>query len=103
MDRKRASDFPQELLNLIDQAPDGKFFMNITPDQIAAGFDYYNQFLKEGDNPKSNLSICLWGAPEIVEDMVSGDAAIVSVPDAVGVQIVNTFKQRFPGRFGRGR
>jgi hypothetical protein len=69
------------------------------PDRwIAEGFDYYNQFLKDGDNPKSNLSICLWGAPEIVEDMVSGNAAIASVPDAVGVQIVNTFKQRFPGK-----
>ena len=45
--------------NLIDKAPDGKFFMNITSDQIAEGFDYYNQFLKDGDNPKSNLSICL--------------------------------------------
>jgi multiple sugar transport system substrate-binding protein len=84
--------------NLIDKAPDDKFFMNITPDQIASGFDYYNQFLNDGDNPKSNLSICLWGAPEIVEDMVSGNAAIASVPDAVGVQIVNTFKQRFPGK-----
>jgi multiple sugar transport system substrate-binding protein len=82
--------------NLIDKAPDGKFFMNISPDQIAEGFDYYNQFLKDGDNPTSNLSICLWGAPEIIEDMVSGDAAMASVPDAVGVQIVNTFKQRFP-------
>jgi ABC-type glycerol-3-phosphate transport system substrate-binding protein len=30
--------------------------------------------------------------------MVSGNAAIASVPDAVGVQIVNTFKQRFPGK-----
>jgi hypothetical protein len=25
--------------SLIDKAPDGKFFMNITPDQIAEGFD----------------------------------------------------------------
>ena len=83
---------------LIDKGSDGKFFVNISTDQIAEGFDYYNQFLKDGDNPKSNLSICLWGAPEIVEDMVKGEAAIVSVPDAVGVQIVNIFKQRFPGK-----
>ena len=84
--------------NLIDKGPDGKFFVNITADQIAEGFDYYNQFLKDGDNPKSNLSICLWSAPEIVEDMVSGKAAIASVPDAVGVQIVEAFKKRFPGK-----
>jgi multiple sugar transport system substrate-binding protein len=83
---------------LIDKGPDGKFVINISADQIAEGFDYYNQFLKDGDNPKSNLSICLWGAPEIVEDMVKGEAAMVSVPDAVGVQIVNTFKQRFPDK-----
>jgi multiple sugar transport system substrate-binding protein len=84
--------------NLIDKASDGKFSMAITPDQIAEGFEYYNQFLKDGDNPKSNLSICLWSAPEIVEDMVSGNAAIATVPDAVAVQIVNTFKQRFPDK-----
>src|SRR5215813_14827102 len=83
---------------LIDKGSDGKFFINISADQIAEGFDYYNQFLKDGDNPKSNLSICLWGAPEIVEDMVSGNAAIASVPDAVGIQIVNGFRQRFPGK-----
>jgi multiple sugar transport system substrate-binding protein len=83
---------------LIDKGPDGKFFINISADQIAEGFDYYNQFLKDGDNPKSNLSICLWGAPEIIEDMVKGEAAFASVPDAVGVQIVNTFKQRFPDK-----
>ncbi|MBI1776871.1 MAG: extracellular solute-binding protein [Proteobacteria bacterium] len=80
---------------LIDSGPGSKFVVNITPDQIAEGFDYYNQFLKDGDNPKSNLSICLWGAPEIVEGVVTGNIAIASVPDAVGVQIVNTFKQRF--------
>jgi multiple sugar transport system substrate-binding protein len=83
---------------LIDKAADGKFIVNITPDQIADGFDYYNQFLKDGDNPKSNLSICLWSAPEIVEGMVTGNIAFASVPDAVGVQIVSTFKQRFPDK-----
>ena len=83
---------------LIDGGPGGKFVVAITPDQIAEGFDYYNQYLKDGDNPRSNLSICLWSAPEIVEGMASGDIAIASVPDAVGVQIVNTFKQRFPDR-----
>lgn len=83
---------------LIDKAPDGKFFMNITPAQIAEGFDYYNDFLKAGDNPKSNLAICLWGAPELVEAMISGNAAVVSVPDPVALQIVEAFKKRFPDR-----
>src|SRR5262249_17443078 len=83
---------------LIDKAADGKFVVGITPDQIAEGLDYYNQFLKDGDNPKSNLSVCLWSAPELVEGMVTGNLAIVSVPDSVGQQIVDTFKQRFPGK-----
>ena len=83
----------------IDQQPNGgKYFVNITPDQIAEAFDYYKSYLDQGHNPKSNLSICLWGAPEIVEGMVNGDIAFASVPDAVGVQIVNTFKQRNPGK-----
>ena len=30
--------------------------------------------------------------------MVNGDIAIASVPDSVAVQIVNTFKQRYPGK-----
>ncbi|MET0607036.1 MAG: sugar ABC transporter substrate-binding protein [Beijerinckiaceae bacterium] len=83
----------------VEQQPNGgKFFVNVTPDQIAEAFDYYNQYLKDGHTPKQNLSFCLWGAPEIVEGMVNGDMAIASVPDAVGVQIVNAFKQRFPGK-----
>lgn len=83
----------------IDQQPNGgKYFVNITPDQIAEAFEYYKSYLDQGHNPKSNLSICLWGAPEIVEGMVNGDIAFASVPDAVGVQIVNAFKQRNPGK-----
>ena len=81
----------------IDQQPNGgKYFVAVTPDQIAEAFDYYDSYLKQGHNPKVNLSVCLWGAPEIVEGMVSGQAAIASVPDSVGVQIINAFKQRFP-------
>ncbi len=83
---------------IIDQKPDGTYFMNITPAQIAEGFDYYNQFLKDGDNPKANLSICLWGAPEIVEGMVNGSIAIASVPDTVATQIVKTWDARNPGK-----
>jgi multiple sugar transport system substrate-binding protein len=83
---------------LIDKGADGKFFINITADQIAEGFDYFNQYLKEGDDPKSMLSVCLWGAPEVVEGMASGNIAVASVPDSVAVQIVNTYKQRNPGK-----
>jgi len=85
-------------LALIDKRPDGKFFMNITPEQIAQGFDYYNQFLKDGDNPRANLSICLWGAPELMEALVKGDAAIATLPDPVALQLVTLFKQRYPDK-----
>lgn len=83
----------------IEQVPNStKYEMKITPDQIAEAFDYYKSYLDEGHNPKSSMSVCLWGAPEVVEGMVNGDIAIASVPDTVAVQIVNTFKQRNPGK-----
>jgi multiple sugar transport system substrate-binding protein len=82
----------------IDDAGDGKFKVAITPEQLAEAFSYYKSYLDEGHNPKANLSICLWGAPELVEGMVNGSIAFVSVPDAVGVQIAETFKQRNPGK-----
>ncbi len=83
---------------LIDKREDGSYFVNITPEQIAEGFDYYNQYLKDGDNPKSMLSICLWGAPELVEGMVSGDIGIISVPDTVAHQVLTTWSERNPGK-----
>lgn len=83
---------------LIEKGADGKFFINITPEQIAEGFDYFNQYLKDGDDPKSMLSVCLWGAPEVVEGMASGNIAAASVPDSVAVQIVNAYKQRNPDK-----
>ena len=43
------------------------------------------------------LGVCLWGAPEVVEGMVSGSIAIASVPDTVAVQIVDTYRKRYPG------
>ena len=63
----------------VDQQPNGgKYFVAVTPDQIAEAFDYYDSYLKQGHNPKVNLSVCC-GSPEIVEGMVSGQAAIASV------------------------
>ncbi len=82
----------------IEQKADKSFHVNITADQLAEAWEYYKSYLDEGHNPKSNLSICLWGAPELVEGMVNGSIAFVSVPDAVAVQIVEAFKQRNPGK-----
>lgn len=83
---------------LIDRKEDGIYFVNITPQQIADGFDYFNQYFKDGDNPKSMLSICLWGAPELVEGMANGEIAMISGPDAVARQIVKTWRDRNPGK-----
>jgi multiple sugar transport system substrate-binding protein len=38
---------------LIDRMPDGKYRVSMTPAEIQDGFDYYNRYLKEGHNPRS--------------------------------------------------
>ena len=83
---------------LIEDAGGGKYRVGITPGQIAEGLAYYKNFLDEGDNPKAMMSACLLGAPEIVEGMVKGDIAMVSVPDFTALRIISTFKERFPGK-----
>jgi multiple sugar transport system substrate-binding protein len=84
---------------LIDKRPsEERFFVAITPQQIQEGFDYYNRYLQEGHNPRANLSVCLWGAPEIVEGMAAGNIAMLSAADPVAIQVATTWQQRNPGR-----
>ena len=83
---------------LIDQGPDGMFRVAMTPAQIQEGLDYYNRYLQEGHNPKSSMSFCLWGAPEIVEGMLSGSMAVATVPDTVAIEINTKWKQRNPDK-----
>ena len=83
---------------LIDQGPDGKFRVAMTSAQIQEGLDYYNRYIQEGHNPKSSLSFCLWGAPEIVEGMLSGTMAMATVPDTVAIEINTKWKQRNPDK-----
>jgi multiple sugar transport system substrate-binding protein len=83
---------------LIDRGADGRYLVSMTPAQIAEAFDYYKRYLDEGHNPRASMSICLWGAPEVVEGMVSGNMGIASVPDSVAGEILDKFAQRFPGR-----
>lgn len=83
---------------LIDQGPDGKFRVAMTPAQIQEGLDYYNRYIQEGHNPKSSMSFCLWGAPEIVEGMLSGSMAVATVPDTVAIEINTKWKQRNPDK-----
>lgn len=83
---------------LIDRTPDGKFRVAMTPAEIQEGFDYYNRYLQEGHNPRSSLSYCLWGAPEIVEGMLSANMAMASVPDTVAIEILTKWQSRNPGK-----
>jgi multiple sugar transport system substrate-binding protein len=83
---------------LVDRAPDGKYIMNITVDQIAEAFDYYHSYLKEGHNDKSMLAVTNWGAQELIEGMVQGTIAVISTPEFVLTQIEEAYKARFPGK-----
>jgi ABC-type glycerol-3-phosphate transport system substrate-binding protein len=83
---------------LIDQDKSGKYVIGITPEQIAEGFDYFNAFFKEGHSPKSMLSVCSFGAPEIVEGMIRGDIAMASMADWAAARVINGWRQRFPDK-----
>ncbi len=83
---------------LVDRNPDGRFRISTTPQEIQEGFDYFNRYIQEGHNPRASLSICLWGAPEVVEGMVGGTIAMCSVPDPVAIEIATKWQQRNPGR-----
>lgn len=82
----------------IDKAADGRYQMGVTPELAQEALDYYNSYLVQGHNPRSNLAVCLWGAPELVEAMLSGNTAIASVPDTVAMEILNKWNERNPGR-----
>jgi multiple sugar transport system substrate-binding protein len=83
---------------LIDRDGPTRFKVAMTPAEIQEGFDYYNRYFAEGHNPRSNIAVCLWGAPEIVEGMVNGEIAITSQPDPVAIEISTKFRQRNPDK-----
>ena len=54
--------------------------MGVTPEKAQEALDYFKSYLDEGHNPRSNLSICLWGAPETGRrNAQAADIAITSV------------------------
>ncbi|MGG5820399.1 ABC transporter substrate-binding protein [Falsiroseomonas sp. HW251] len=79
---------------LIDRDGDTRFRISMTAADIQEGLEYYDRYLREGHNPRSSLSICLWGAPEVVEGLVSGDIAIASLPDPVAIDVATKWRQR---------
>lgn len=83
---------------LVERAPDGKYVVGITVDQIAEAFDYYNSYFKKGLNDKAMLAVTNWGAQELIEGMVQGNFAIISTPEFVLTQIEEAYKARFPGK-----
>ena len=84
--------------SLVDRKADGSYYINITPEQIAEGLDYYKSYLDKGINPQSMLNVTNWGAQELIEGMVRGDYSIISTPENVLVQIESAFKERYPGK-----
>jgi len=82
----------------IDQDASGKFVMGVTPEKATEALAYYNSYITEGHNPRSNLSVCLWGAPELVEGMLTGNTAMASMPDTVAIEILTKWDQRNPGK-----
>ncbi|MGI9334017.1 MAG: ABC transporter substrate-binding protein [Gammaproteobacteria bacterium] len=83
---------------LVEHGPHGKFVTDITAEQIAEGFDYYNQYLTDGHNSKEMLSECLWGSPKLIEGMARGDMAMASIPGPVFNHILAAFEKRNPGK-----
>ena len=84
--------------SLVDRKADGSYYINITPEQIAEGLDYYKSYLDKGINPQSMLNVTNWGAQELIEGMVRGDYSIISTPENVLVQIESGFKERYPDK-----
>ncbi|HEX5078460.1 MAG TPA: extracellular solute-binding protein [Geminicoccaceae bacterium] len=82
--------------SLVDRAPDGKYVMGITPEQMAEGFSYYKSYFDQDLNPKAMLAVTNWGAQELIEGMVRGDIAIISTPEFVLNQIEAAWSARYP-------
>jgi multiple sugar transport system substrate-binding protein len=82
----------------IDKDAAGKYVMGVTPEKATEALEYYNAYITEGHNPRSNLSVCLWGAPELVEGMLNGNTAMASMPDTVAIEILTKWDQRNPGK-----
>ncbi|MBC8793150.1 MAG: hypothetical protein C6Y20_16235 [Tagaea sp. CACIAM 22H2] len=82
----------------IDKDAAGKYVMGVTPEKATEALAYYNSYITEGHNPRSNLSVCLWGAPELVEGMLTGNTAMASMPDTVAIEILTKWDQRNPGK-----
>jgi multiple sugar transport system substrate-binding protein len=82
----------------IDKGADGKYVMGVTPELAQEALDYFKSYLDEGDNPRSSLAVCLWGAPEVVEGMLSGSVGVSSMPDTVAMEILAKWEQRNAGK-----
>ncbi len=82
--------------SLVDRAPDGKYVMGITPEQMAEGFAYYKSYFDQGLNPNAMLAVTNWGAQELIEGMVRGDIAIISTPEFVLNEMEAAWAARYP-------
>ncbi len=74
----------------------GGFGLGLDQNDIADAIRYFDDYLKQGDTPKSMLAISNWGDPAIIEAMASGEQAIATMPPANFKQIVAAWRARNP-------
>jgi len=85
-------------VNLVEEAPNGKFRISINAEQVADAFNYFNTYVKDGLNPPSMASSCSFGSPEMVEGLVNGDFAMASMADFTAARVLDTWNKRHPGK-----
>jgi multiple sugar transport system substrate-binding protein len=81
---------------LVVGKPGGGFALGLDQNDVVGAIDYFADYLRQGDTPKSMLAISNWGDPAIIEAMASGDQAIGIMPPANFRQIVAAWKARNP-------
>jgi multiple sugar transport system substrate-binding protein len=81
---------------LVVNKPGGGYGLGLDQNDIAGAIRYFDDYLKQGDSPKSMLAITNWGDPAIIEAMASGEQAIATMPPANFKQIVATWRARNP-------
>jgi multiple sugar transport system substrate-binding protein len=85
-------------VNLVEEAGGGKFRIGTNAAQVADAFSYFNAYVREGLNPASMASACSFGSPEVVEGLLNGEFAIVSLADFTAARVLENWKKRHPDK-----
>jgi multiple sugar transport system substrate-binding protein len=81
---------------LVVNKPGGGFSAGLDQTDIAGAIRYFDDYFKQGDTPRSMLSVSNWGDPAIIEAMASGQQAIGIMPPANFKQIAAAWRARNP-------